>query len=372
MSDITVILLGAGSSSRFGLQVKKQWLWIGDEPLWLFGAKRFASWGFSNLIVTAPPNQVPLFRRYCDFPIVPGGRNRQESIQHALAQVQTPYVLISDIARICVPKELVERILFHKGEASCVAPAITPPDTIVYRNETIDRSAVRLVQTPQLSKTSILAKALQQEEHFTDESSAIRALGERVLYIEGDRRALKLTFKEDLPLLTCLTPPSAKMRHGFGLDVHPFTKQRPLILCGLSIPHAQGLAGHSDADVAIHALIDALLGAAGFGDIGALFPDTDPTYKGADSMQLLAQVVQLLHETGFTIEQVDLTIAAQAPKLAPFKEAMERNLATTLQIPLHRVNLKATTTEGLGFIGRQEGIGAMAVATLGYFDWSRQ
>jgi 2-C-methyl-D-erythritol 4-phosphate cytidylyltransferase/2-C-methyl-D-erythritol 2,4-cyclodiphosphate synthase len=369
LSDTTLVLLAAGSSSRFGLPVKKQWLWIDDEPLWLFVAKRFEPFGFERTIIVASPDEAHLFRHYCDYEIVPGGTSRQDSLSRALEGIDTPYIMASDVARCCVPARLIEKILAKKGAADCIAPAITPPDTVVYRNETIERDHVRLVQTPQLSRTETLRRAFGLGE-FTDESSAIRAAGGEVFYIEGDHRARKLTYKDDLRYLECLTPPAKMPRTGFGLDVHPFCEGRPLYLCGIQIPHTHGLAGHSDADVAIHALIDALLGAAGFGDIGELFPDSDDSYAGIDSKILLERTAQLLQSCGFAIGSVDLTIAAQAPKLLGFKDAMRSRIAKILALPKHRVNIKATTTERLGFVGRKEGIAATAAATLHYLDWS--
>ena len=368
MSDFTLVLLGAGDSTRFGLPVKKQWLWIEDRPLWLHVLEKFTKILNSPAILTCSSDERPFFEKYCDATVVPGGQTRQHSIKNALQHVSTPYVLISDIARACVQEKVVERLLRHK-DFDCVAPAIQPADTVVYRNETIDRDEVLLVQTPQLSKTQTLKKALEAGE-FTDESSAIKAIGGKVLYIEGDRRQYKLTYKEDLKFLECLRPPSKDMRIAQGFDVHPFDPKRELWLAGVQIPHAKGLAGHSDADVALHALIDALLGAAGFGDIGELFPDTDKAYENIDSKILLKRTKELLSSCGFVIKGVDLTIIAQEPKIAPFKSRMQSTIARILEIPKHHVNLKATTTEKLGFVGRKEGIAAQAVANLQYFDWS--
>ncbi len=371
MSDVTLVLLGAGNSTRFGLPVKKQWLWIEDKPLWLFVLERFTKLlTVKETIITCTKEERPFFEKYCDARIIEGGATRQASIQNALEHIDTPLVLISDIARACVQEEVLAR-LFAYDDFDCVAPAITPADTVVYRNETIDRSAVKLVQTPQLSKTATLKEALRIGE-FTDESSAIQAIGGKVIYIQGDRRQHKLTFAEDLKLLECLKPPNKTVRVGSGFDVHPFSDQKELWLCGVRIDYPYGLAGHSDADVALHALIDALLGAAGFGDIGELFPDSDQTYKGIDSKILLQKTKRLLNWCGFVIANIDLTIIAQEPKLAPYKPKMLQTLSDILELPKHLINLKATTTEKLGFIGRKEGVAAQAVANLHYFDWSRQ
>ncbi len=371
MSDLTLVLLGAGSSSRFGLGVKKQWLWIDEEPLWHFVLQRFETFAdFERILIIAPKEERPFFQAYTDKKVLAGGQSRQESIRNALEHIQTPYVLISDIARACIQPHVLDSLLAHKGQADCIAPFIPASDTVVYEDKAIDRSKVKLIQTPQLSRTKVLAKAIESGE-FTDESSAIKASGGSVLYIPGDPKQRKLTYKEDLKFLECLKPPAPTQRVGMGFDVHPFCQNRPLFLCGVQIEYHLGLAGHSDADVAIHALIDALLGAAGFGDIGELFPDSDPSYKDIDSTKLLRRCVELLHQTGFVIQSVDLTIMAQVPKLLPYKERMRNTIASILDIPKSHCNIKATTTEKLGFVGRQEGIAAQAVATLHYFDWSK-
>ncbi len=370
MSDLTLVLLGAGNSSRFGLEVKKQWLWIDEQPLWLFVLQRFETFApFEHILILAPEQERSFFQAYTDKEVVCGGQSRQESIKKALTRIQTPYVLISDIARPCIQPHVLQTLLQHKGQADCVAPFIPATDTVIYDNDPLDRSKIKLIQTPQLSRTKILAKAIKGEE-CTDESSAIRSLGGSVLYIPGDPKQRKLTYKEDLKFLECLQKPSSHQRTGSGFDVHPFCEGRPLVLCGVHIPHSYGLAGHSDADVAIHALIDALLGAAGFGDIGELFPDNDPEYKDIDSTKLLQHCTQLLRQMGFEIYNVDLTILAQKPKLLPYKEKMRSTIASLLALPKSRCNIKATTTEKLGFVGRQEGIAAQATATLKYFDWS--
>jgi len=364
LSDLSLILLAAGSSLRFGLDVKKQWLRVGDNPLWLFVAKELESMvDFQKVIITASNKEVALMRHYCDYMVIEGGKERQESLQKALNFIETPYVLVHDAARVCVQKEVIDRLIKEKKRAPSIVPAIKPADTVVYRNETINRDEVLLIQTPQLSHTDTLRQALNTPTLFTDESSAIKALGKEVLYIPGDPKQKKLTFKEDLLLLPCLKPPAKKELVGQGFDVHAFCDNRPLKLCGIEIPFSKGLAGHSDADVAIHALIDALLGAAGFGDIGELFPDSDSSYKNIDSTLLLKDVVTLLKKTGFYTINIDLTLIAQAPKLAPYKDAMRSNLAKILQIPKANCNIKATTTEKLGFIGRKEGIAALATAT---------
>ena len=370
MSDLTLVLLAAGASSRFGMEAKKQWLRIDNEPLWLFVAERFNRlYPFDNIIISANPEEVPFFQQYCRYSIVAGGDTRQESLKNALELVKTPYVLVSDVARACITEDVFKRIIDQKGKADAIVPYLPATDTVVYRNETIDREEVKLIQTPQLSRTDLLKKALQTDRLFTDESSAIQAVGGRVVYVPGSKKLLKLTHKEDLRFLSCLKPPATEQLTGSGFDVHPFVEGRALVLGGVEIDFEYGLAGHSDADVVLHALIDALLGAAGFGDIGELFPDSDPKYKNIDSKLLLQKCVETLLRCGFVIDKVDITIIAQKPKISQYKTKMQETIANLLRLPLYKTNIKATTTEKLGFIGRGEGVATQAVATLHYFDW---
>ena len=220
-----------------------------------------------------------------------------------------------------------------------------------------------------MSKTDVLRKALETNEEFTDESSAIVAIGGTREFILGDEDAQKITYVEDLNKISCLIPPSNDTFSGNGFDVHAFDTQGVMWLGGVKIDSDFGFIAHSDGDVAIHSLIDALLGAAGMGDIGMIFPDNDEQYKGIDSKELLRRVVTKIYNLGYIIVNVDLTIAAQTPRLAQYKDLMRETLATVMQIDKFRVNIKATTTEKLGFIGRSEGVGVWSNANLKYFNW---
>jgi 2-C-methyl-D-erythritol 4-phosphate cytidylyltransferase/2-C-methyl-D-erythritol 2,4-cyclodiphosphate synthase len=308
-------------------------------------------------------------KNFADFTFVKGGKSRQESLINALKEVKTPYVLVSDHARGCVPKEMVDKIIENKNKADCIVPYLTVSDTVVYENETIDREKIKLIQTPQLSKTDVLKKALESNTIYTDESSAIKAMGGSVFYVKGSHLAHKLTFKEDIEKLPCLKPPSKDTFVGYGFDIHPFEKNKAMYLCGIKIREDFGFKAHSDGDVALHALIDSLLGAAGAGDIGELFPDSDLAYKDIDSKILLKNCVNFIKSVGFTIINTDITIIAQKPKLLSFKEAMRKEVASLLGIEKHRVNIKATTAEKLGFIGREEGVAVSAVSTLKFYQW---
>lgn len=373
MSDITLILLAAGNSSRFGSPVKKQWLRIGHDPLWQFVAQEFESTAlFSNIIITSHKEEVPFMRGFCDYTIVEGGETRQQSLKNALEHVTTPHVLVSDIARACIDTKLIKILIAEKAEADVIVPTLPVTDTIVYENSTIDRDKVRRLQTPQLSKTDVVKEALQHGEEFTDESSAIIAYGGTRRFVHGSEDAHKITYLHDLAQLPCIKAPSSATLVGNGFDVHAFEEGREMILGGVKIDVNYGFKAHSDGDVAIHALIDALLGAAGLGDIGMLFPDTDSDYKDIDSKELLKTTILRLHQFGLEVINADITIAAEAPRLSSYKQAMRTTLAAILQIPTSRMNVKATTTERLGFIGRKEGVGVMASATLNYYDWTQK
>jgi len=370
LSDLTLILLSAGSSTRFNNPVKKQWLRIQHKPLWQFVADNFQQSGlFSHIIIVSPQDDIAFMKNYADYDFVQGGDSRQESLKNALHHVKSEYVLVSDIARACIPEEFLQRILAKKGNADCIVPTLHVTDTIVYENTTIDRQKVKRVQTPQLSRTLILKKSLQTSTEFTDESSAIVTYGGTREFVEGDEAASKITFMQDLNKLSCLKEPSPDILSGNGFDVHAFDEKEEMFLGGVKIEANYGFKAHSDGDVALHSLIDALLGAAGLGDIGMLFPDNDEAYKGIDSKELLKIVVAKIYNYGFEIINVDITIAAQKPRIENYKDQMRQTIATILQIDRARVNVKATTTEKLGFIGRAEGVGVIANANLKYFNW---
>lgn len=372
LSNTTLILLGAGSSSRFETDVKKQWLYTGDIPLWLHVAEHFErSANFEKIIIVSTRDEIGFMKHFASYTYVEGGASRQASLKNALAEVTTKHVLVSDIARCCVPSEMIERMMAAKERASCVVPVLPVTDTLYLGNAPIDREKVQIIQTPQLSDTQMLKRALNTDTLFTDDSSAIASLGEKIHFVAGSPDAHKLTTLSDLKKLPCLKQPSAKTLTGFGLDIHPFEAGKEMFLCGVKIDVDYGFKAHSDGDVGIHALIDALLGAAGLGDIGELYPDTDESYAGADSKELLKDTVKRVKSYGFEIGNIDLSILAQAPKILPYKEKMRQTLASLLGIRKNFVNIKATTAEKLGFVGREEGITVYAIANLTYLNWKK-
>jgi len=267
---------------------------------------------------------------------------------------------------------MIRRVLDAKGKADSIVPTLPVVDTLYQEGKPIDRASIKRIQTPQLSDTKLLKEALAQGVEYTDDSSAIASMGGQVLFVEGSENAHKLTTVDDLDKLHCLKRPSRRTLTGFGIDIHPFEKDKEMKLCATTIDVPYGFKAHSDGDVAIHALIDALLGAAGFGDIGEFFPDTDMAYKGANSAQLLKHTVEMIRDFGLVIGNVDMTIIAQKPKLLPYKKKMRQNIAKILGIEANFVNIKATTAEKLGFLGRGEGVAVEAVANLTYFDWTEK
>ena len=372
LSDLTLILLAAGNSTRFSSSVKKQWLRINHQPLWHFVTNEFENLNlFSKIIITAHKDEMNYMRSFCEHTIVEGAQSRQASLKNALEHVTTPYVMVSDIARACPPKALIQRLIEAKEKAACIVPVLSMNDTVSFEGNNIDREKLKRIQTPQLSRSDVLKSALETNTEYTDESSAILSFGKTRAEVEGDESAHKLTRISDMKNIPCLRPPSTDTLVGNGYDVHAFEEGRKMFLGGVQIDSPFGFKAHSDGDVAIHSLIDALLGASGMGDIGTLFPDSDDSYKDIDSKLLLKECVRRLHNCGFTIINVDVTIIAQTPRLSEYKADIRRTLANILEIEPFLCNIKATTTEELGFIGRKEGVAVQSSASLKYLDWTK-
>lgn len=369
--SISLVMMGAGNSTRFEMPTKKQWLRIGSIPLWLYVTQKIAKlYNFDKIVVVGGEDELKYMQKFANFTFCSGGQTRQQSLKNALLHVKSKYVLVSDVARVCVNESLIERILQKKGDGDSIIPTLDIIDTLYYDGECIDRERAKRVQTPQLSNTLKLKEAINSKNEFTDESSAIKAHGGKVIFVKGDKSAKKLTSKEDLKDLKCLRKPSLDTFVGNGFDVHAFGIKRPLILGGVRVHESLGLKAHSDGDVLIHSLIDALLGAIGGGDIGELFPDTNEEYKNISSLKLLEKVTYFINSVGFEVVNCDITIMAQKPKISPYKQDIELVLAKTLLVEPYKINVKATTTEKLGFVGREEGIAVISNASLKYFDWT--
>jgi 2-C-methyl-D-erythritol 4-phosphate cytidylyltransferase/2-C-methyl-D-erythritol 2,4-cyclodiphosphate synthase len=287
----------------------------------------------------------------------------------------SPYVLVHDGARPLVSGRLVDDVMEATRRCGAAVPLLPIADTVKTVDasgavaKTVDRSSLRLSQTPQGARTDWLLQAMRQAADggimVTDEAAALELAGRKVAAVAGEARNRKITSIEDLEeAREALGEEGRGYRIGSGFDIHRLDAGRKLVLGGVVFEGESGLAGHSDADVVLHAAMDALLGAAGLGDIGALFPPRDERWKGADSALLAARVAALVREHGFEIVNVDLTVLAEGPAIAPMAERMRRSIASCLSIEPECVGLKATTLEGLGAIGRREGIACQAVAML--------
>jgi len=270
-----------------------------------------------------------------------------------------------------VPEEVIDRLVKALDRYHGAVPVLSVVDTLARKEDvlgdTIDRSTIVRVQTPQAFRTDSLIQAhrnWQDQREATDDAQMLRAIGHDVALVAGDPLLEKLTYEADFKLAAARLAAGMISRTGMGFDVHAFGGTGPVWLGGVAIPHERGLAGHSDADVALHALTDALLGAAALGDIGDHFPPSNPQWKGAPSRLFLEHAAALIRDSGGVIDHVDLTIICEAPKIGPHRLAIRSTIAELLRLPLTRVSVKATTTERLGFTGRTEGIAAQAVATI--------
>lgn len=381
MKDITFILLAAGNSTRFGLEVKKQWIRVGDTPLWQFVANKFKPY-FKDIIIVSNANDLEYMRSFDDgFKFVEGGSQREISLKNALSLVDTKWVLVSDAARAGISFEMIERLILNKDKFDCVSPYLEVVDTAYLGDDLINRHDIKLIQTPQVSRTSLLKKALMSGENdakfsdakFSDDSSAVKSVGGKLGFVKGDEKAFKITFKSDLKKALneykILKPPSKDFFVGNGFDTHKFTNGNGIMLCGIKVPCEYDFIAHSDGDVALHALSDALLGACGLGDIGELYPDNDEKFKDISSVILLKDILKKIKSYGYEVVNADIAIIAQSPKLGSFKKDMQKKVSEILAI--NRVNIKATTTEKLGFIGRNEGVSVMASVMVKYFDWTK-
>lgn len=379
------ILLAGGSGSRMGAACNKVLLPLAGEAVILRSARAFAGHVDGMVVVCRREDQPALEALFIPAqgltPITyaPGGDTRQASVWSGLCALpaEATHVLIHDGARCLVDDDTIRRAKASAETNGSGIAAIAAVDTIKQVNPswqvegTPDRSTLCAVQTPQAFPVDVIRAAHLQAQRDgylgTDDASLLEHAGLPVQLTQGSRRNIKLTTPEDMIMAEALlndSPALPALRIGQGYDVHRLVADRALILCGVEIPHTLGLLGHSDADVALHALMDAMLGAMALGDIGRHFPDTDPRYKGISSMKLLEHVVSLLRENNARVTNADVTIVAQRPKLLPHIPQMRRNVAAALGLPIDRVNVKATTTERLAFEGREEGISAQAVCMV--------
>lgn len=372
---VTALIVAAGSGSRLGGDVPKQFRRIGAKSVLAHAVDALASHPRVNQVrVVIGEGQEGLAREaLCQRDVgelIEGGAERSDSVCAGLAAVEGDVILIHDAARPFCPPRVIDRLLDAFAEHDAAVPVLAVTDTLARSDgklgQAIERKSAVRVQTPQAFRLDALRNAYASwaGEAPTDEATVARAAGVDVVAVEGDVMLDKLTTAADWARAEIFQEARMISRTGMGFDVHAFAGQGPIMLGGIEVPHDKGLAGHSDADVALHSITDALLGAAALGDIGAHFPPSDPQWKGAASELFLAHAAKLVRTEGGIIDSVDCTIICEAPKVNPYREAMRSRISEILDIPLSCVSVKATTTEKLGFAGRGEGMAAQAVATI--------
>jgi len=372
---VTALIVAAGKGERLGGGVPKQYRMLGGKPVLRWAAESLIGHPAvrSTRIVIAKGQQEGALAALKGLDIgdlIEGGAERADSVQAGLAAVDGHAVLIHDAARPFCPAAVVDRLVAQLEFFDGATPVLAVGDTLARAGNTleepIDRAGLVRVQTPQAFRLQELRRAygLWSGHAPTDETTVLRAAGMTVAAVEGDPALEKLTLPADFERAEQWLAGRLSPRTGMGFDVHAFAGQGPIMLGGIAIPHPRGLAGHSDADVVLHAITDALLGAGGLGDIGEHFPPSDPTWKGVSSDRFLRHAVDLLRSRGAIIDHVDCTVIAEEPKVGPHRTAMRARVAQIIGLSPESVSIKATTTESLGFTGRREGIAAQAVASI--------
>ncbi|HQS97880.1 MAG: bifunctional 2-C-methyl-D-erythritol 4-phosphate cytidylyltransferase/2-C-methyl-D-erythritol 2,4-cyclodiphosphate synthase [Novosphingobium sp. 17-62-19] len=374
-TQIAAIVVAAGKGLRTGGVLPKQFVIWRGKPLLRHSVEALLEAGIDPVVVAIPDGweavAADALAGLSPVRFVVGGATRQESVRVALEALEADApakVLIHDAARPVLPRAVINGLLGALDGALGAVPVLPVVDSMVRGAEgailhPVTREELYRVQTPQaFDYAAILAahRAWASAPEAGDDAQVAMAAGHDVLLIDGDEALRKVTFAADLEEQAM----GGQVRTGMGFDVHRLVDGEELWLCGVKIPHDKGLSGHSDADVAIHALVDALLGAIAAGDIGDHFPPSDPQWKGASSDRFLAHAASLVRAAGFDISNVDVTVICEAPKIGPHKAVMRGALARILGIDLGAVSVKATTTERLGLTGRGEGIAAQAVATV--------
>ncbi len=371
---VTALLVAAGSGSRMGGDVPKQYRALGGKAVLAHAVDAMTSHPRIDAVrVVIGAGQDTAARAALGVrdvgALITGGAERADSVRAGLAVIGDGIVLVHDAARPFCPTAVIDRLLAALATHDGAVPALPVADTLAKARGTIDamvdRAHLVRIQTPQAFHVEDLIYAYDEAARApSDESTVMVAAGLKVATVEGDAMLDKLTNPADFDRAEAALAARLVSRTGMGFDVHAFDGPGPLMLGGVEIAHERGLAGHSDADVVLHAITDALLGAGGFGDIGTHFPPSDPQWKGAASDRFLAHAATLVRDTGGIIDFVDCTVIAEAPKVGPHRAAMRARIAAILALDEAQVSIKATTTERLGFTGRGEGIAAQAVATI--------
>lgn len=376
VAKAAAIIVAAGSGSRLGGQVPKQFLMLGGKTVlqWSVDAMLRCN-RIALVVVVAPADAAPqtaaALRADPRLQVVAGSPvSRTESVRKGLAALASSpptVVLIHDAARPGLDGGVIDELLDALSTADAASPALPVADALKKSGDdvrSVDRDGLMRVQTPQAFRWDVITRAYETAAaSAVDDLALLEGTGAKVVLTPGRTALMKITYPEDLTVAEKLIATPA-LRVGTGFDVHGFEPGDAVILCGVRIPHTKKLEGHSDADAAWHALTDAILGAMALGDIGDHFPPSDPQWKGAASIKFLQYAVKLAGDRGFRIANADITILAERPKISPHREAMRLATAEAIGVSVDVVSVKATTTEKLGFVGREEGIAAQAAVLL--------
>ncbi|MEQ1760376.1 MAG: 2-C-methyl-D-erythritol 4-phosphate cytidylyltransferase [Vicinamibacterales bacterium] len=379
---VSAIIAAGGSGARFGASEPKQLLALGGVPILQRSVEVFLRSSRVDAVIVALPADLaanpPTYLLGADprLVLVEGGRRRQDSVANAFARMaaHTDIVVIHDAARPLVSEALIARTIDAAADSGAAIAALAATDTIKRGNAngvivgTLPRGEVFLAQTPQAFRTDVLRDALalaSTSVDATDEAVLAEQAGHPVSLVEGERTNIKITTQDDFVMAQRLLGGSSpRIRIGNGYDLHRLVVGRSLILAGVAIPFEKGLEGHSDADAVCHAVTDAVLGATALGDIGRMFPDNDPEWRGANSLVLLTRAVASVRAAGFAVSNVDVVVIAQRPKLVPHVDAMRQNLAGALGVSLDCVSVKGKTNEGVDSMGTGDSIAVHAVALV--------
>jgi 2-C-methyl-D-erythritol 4-phosphate cytidylyltransferase/2-C-methyl-D-erythritol 2,4-cyclodiphosphate synthase len=377
---VSAIIAAGGRGLRLGHTRPKQLLVIAGRAMLDRSVSTFLVHPDVDEVIVALPADLaaepPDYLRQATkrLSIVAGGDRRQDSVANAFRQIaeRSDLVVVHDAARPFASANLIARTIAAAAESGAALAALAARDTVKQASDhlvraTLDRRTIYLAQTPQAFRRSVLRDALALAGDATDEAALAEQAGHPVRIVDGEASNIKITTPDDLVIAEAIgraSQPARTGRAGIGYDLHRLVEGRPFILGGVAIPFDRGLAGHSDADAVCHAVTDAILGAAGAGDIGRHFPDTDPRWKGASSLDLLRRAVELVHERGLAVGNVDATVIVERPKLAPYIDAIRANLAAVLGVPIDRVSVKGKTNEGVGELGRGEALAVHAIALV--------
>ena len=372
---IGAIIVAAGQGQRAGGERPKQLRPLGGTPVFQWAVTAFQRHdAIDKCVLVVPKGQTESYGDTVgsEVTVIEGGATRSASVRSGLKACDLEaddLVLIHDAARPGLTTEMISSLIEALKTADAAAPALPVADALKRNTEdalaTIDRSNLYRVQTPQAFRYQAITSSLSGGHDLVDDLAAIEAANGKVTLLAGDETLSKITYPKDHARLErLLMPNSSAPRFGSGYDVHALEPGKGVTLCGVFIPHTKSLVGHSDADVAWHALTDAILGAAALGDIGDHFPPSDPKWKGAPSDLFLKHAVDIARDAGWDLTSCDLTLICEAPKIKPHREVMRQKTAEITGLPVNAISVKATTTEGLGFAGREEGIAAQASAVL--------